>query len=107
MYPKFYVLLSFISIHESEISLRFALWPAVFEIQAMLKMCTKLPSNDLEPYKVKCTTYMCVTSIHESQISLRFTLWAAIFWDTGNFETSALTPKWHWILQSQGYFMYD
>ncbi len=49
------------SIHESQISLRFALdlRPAVFEIIPIWDKCTKWPQNDLEQEKVKCTPYIC------------------------------------------------
>ncbi len=47
------------SIPEFQISVLFALRPAVFELQTILrKKCTKWPQNDLQHYKVICTPYI-------------------------------------------------
>ena len=40
------------SIHESQISVLFALQPAIFEIQTIWDKCTEWPQIDLETYKV-------------------------------------------------------
>ncbi len=48
---------------EAQISLRFALRPAVFEIQACRKLeCTKLPQNDLKHWSAKTT--LCTLNTH-------------------------------------------
>ncbi len=43
---------------DSQISVRFALRPAVLELQAIRDKCTEWPQNDIEYYKVKGTPYM-------------------------------------------------
>ncbi len=63
----------------------FAAWRAFFEIQAILRRCTKWPPNDFEHYKLKDTLW--VTCVPDFQSSLCFYLWPAIFeiqpfWDT-------------------------
>ena len=69
-----------ISILESQISARFTVRPAVFEITPFWDKCNKWTQNDLEPYKVKCTPY--ITSIPGSQISLPFIVKTSHFQDT-------------------------
>ena len=44
---------------ESQISLRFALRPAVFESHAILRQMHQMTPNDLEHYKVKGTPHIC------------------------------------------------
>ncbi len=46
------------SIHESQISLRFAVRRAIFEMQAILRTVHRMTPNDLEHYQLKCTKYM-------------------------------------------------
>ncbi len=41
--------------------------------------CTEWPQNDLEPYKVKGTSYMYLTTILKSQISSHFPLRPTVF----------------------------
>ena len=60
-----------ISVYESQISLRFALCPGVFELQTILRQGHGMNQSYLEPYKVKLP-YIRITSIPGSQISLRF-----------------------------------
>ena len=61
------------SIHESQISLRFALQPAVSEIQAILRQVNWMtPKWHWTPQGHMCHIY--VTSIHEPQISLNVKL---------------------------------
>ncbi len=67
----------FTSIHKSQILVHFALQPAIFEIQAILRLHW-MTQYGLEPYKVKCTPYMLLLS-PSPKISLRFALQPHIF----------------------------
>ncbi len=46
------------SFHESQILVCFALRPAAFKMQAILRQVAEWTKNDLENYKVKFTLYM-------------------------------------------------
>ncbi len=81
------------SIHESQMSLRFTLRLAVFEIQGILKIVHGMTQHDLEPCKVEFTLYMCYWYQWVPNVST-FRSTTNRFRDTGNFETSALNdPK--------------
>ncbi len=78
------------SIHESQISVRFALWPAVLRYRPFWKRYTEWPKNNLEPYKVKLphTRYMCYWYPWLPNFT-PFRSMTSRFRDTGYFETSA------------------
>ena len=48
-----------LQIRTIQISPRFALRPAGFEIQAILRQLHRMTQNDLEHYKMKGTPHMC------------------------------------------------
>ncbi len=88
-------------LQESHISLRFALRPAIFDIQAILRQwhrtIPKWPST-LQGHMCP----ICVTSIHESHISLRFALRPAVFEIQAILrQEHRMTPNWSWTLQGQ------
>ena len=93
-------------VHESQISLRFALWPALFEIQAILRQVHWMTPN--WPWTLQCQiTLYYITTVPESQISLHFALQPAVL------ELQAIlrhvhrmTSKWPWILLGQRYTTY-
>ena len=65
---------------ETQISLRFSLRPAVFEIQGCQSQnCTEWPRNDLNHLTVKSTMYTHWILTPEAQIALRFAPWLLIF----------------------------
>ncbi len=100
------------TVSESQISLWFALWPAIFEIYVISRQVHQITSNwpwSLQGHmypiypKVICTPYTC----YYYQCSLRFALQPAIF------ELQAIlkqvhwmTSKWPWTLQGQRYTTY-
>ncbi len=63
---------------QSHISFSFALRPAVFKIQAILRTCTEWSETYLELYHVKLPD-INVTTVPESQISPRVALRPAVF----------------------------
>ncbi len=75
------------SIHEVPNFIRFALRPAVVELQPFWEKCTKWPQNDLERYKVNLLLHTCITSVPDSQISIPFAVRPAVF------ETQAIWYK--------------
>ncbi len=68
-----------IGIHESQISVHFALWPAVLEIQTILRQVHQMTPKWSWTLQGQNIPIICITSILESQISLRFTLWPTSF----------------------------
>ena len=87
------------SVYNNQISVSFALRPAVFDLQAILR---KLHRNDpkmtLNPTRSMHPT--CVASIRESQISLRFVLRPALIDIQATLrQVHWMTPKWPWTLQ--------
>ena len=50
------------SFHESQISPHFGLWPAGFEIQAILRQGHRMTPNDLEHYTAMCPIYVLLVS---------------------------------------------
>ena len=88
------------SIPDSQISLRFALWPGVFEIQAILSA-----PNDSKMTLITTRSYVphiYATSIHESQISLHFAPRRSIFEIKAMLrQVHRMTSNWPWTLQGQ------
>ncbi len=81
---------------ESQISVRLAVWPAVFEISALND--PKLTLNTARLH----VPHTCVTSIHESYISLCVTLRPAVFALQAILrQVHRMTPNWRRTLQSQ------
>ncbi len=94
------------SIPGSQISLGFALRPAVFEIRSFWDKCTEWPQSDGEPCKVKYIPFVLLVHTRVPNFS-PFCSTTSRFWDTGNFETMhRITPKWPWTLQGQVYPIY-
>ncbi len=92
------------SIHESQISLHFALWTAVFEIQAILRQVHRMTPNDLTLQGQIAHT--CITTLPESQISLNFTVQVDFDIQAILRQVHRMTPKWAWTLQGQRYPTY-
>ncbi len=94
------------SIHESQISLHFALIRAIFEKQAILRQVHQMTSNWPWTLQGQITLYMHHKCPQVSNFT-QFHSMTSCFRDTGNFETSALNdPKWYWTLQGQRYPIY-
>ncbi len=94
------------SIHESQISLNFALRRSIFEIMAILRQVHRMTSNWPWTPQGQITLYVynncpCVSdfipfrstaNLFELQVILR--------------QVHRITPKWHWTLQGQRYTTY-
>ncbi len=85
MYPIYVLLVSM----SPQISLSFILWPAIFEIQAILRQCTKWPQNQSEYYKVKDTMYVLLVSASSKFHSI--SLYTQTFSRYRTFYSSTLT----------------
>ena len=68
-----------ITIHESQISVRFTHHPAVFETQAILRQVLRMTPTWPWTLQGQMYPHIFVASIHDSQISLSFVLWPAVF----------------------------
>ncbi len=94
------------SVHDSQTLVRFALRPALFEIQATLRQVHRMTPN--WPWTLQCQiTLYYITTVPESQISLRFALQPEVL------ELQAIlrhvhwmTSKWPWTLLGQRYTTY-
>ena len=89
------------NIHEAQISLRFTLRPAVFDIQANMRQVHRMTAKWSWTHKKSNVPHICVTRIHELKISVRFTLRPAI--QTILRKVHRMTPKLHWRLEGQMY----
>ncbi len=67
-----------IRVHDSQISLRFALRPALFEIQTILRQVHRMTPNWSWTLQRQITLYLYNKTVPESQISLRFALRLAV-----------------------------
>ena len=92
-------ILVFITIvQESQISIRFTLRPAFFDIQAILRQVHWMTPK--WPWTVQDQRYpRNVTSVQESQISIRFALRPALFEIQAILrQVHRMTAKWPWTL---------
>ncbi len=81
--------------NDLQISIRFALRPALFELQAILKEVHLMTTNDIEYYNVKDILHTYY-NYPESQISLPFCPMVLQFRVTGYLrQVHQMTPKWH------------
>ncbi len=92
------------SVRDYQILVRFALWPALFEIQA--RQVHRMTPNWSWILQCQITLYY-ITTVPECQISLRFALWPAVL------ELQAIlrhvhriTSKLPWTLLGQRYTTY-
>ena len=87
-------------------SVRFALRPSVFNMQAILRQVQRMITNALDDPKMKLNTirqpahHICVTSVLKSYIQVLFTPWPAIYvlQDILRIIVDRMTPKWPWTL---------
>ncbi len=78
---------------ESQISLRFTLPPAVFDLLAILRQVHWMPPK--WPWALQGQRYP-IYAVSESQISVRFVVQRTIF--ALQVILRQMTPKWHWTL---------
>ncbi len=106
MYPIYVLLIS----TSPQISLRFAIWPVGFELQAILRQVHQMPPK--WPWTPQGQMYqICATSVPNSQISVRSTLRSAVFeirpvMKKGITKLSIIgkhqmTSEWPWTLNIQ------